>query len=182
ERRYGGGVSVAAGADYIDARVPGMQAAYERTYRAMAIAAFTGQPYFMGGNGTLDEGKVFSPVQYILEREMGEGLWRLGQGIRVNEETLAVDTIAEVGVGEGKSYLATDHTLRHYKETWFPRYLVRGMWESDAVEFSREQRMLDQAFQHYRACVAAHEKPALDAAKLAEIHKIVGKAREHLLG
>jgi len=41
--------------------------------------------------------------------------------------------------------------------------------------------MLDQAFQHYKECVAAYEKPALHPTKLGEVRKIVGKAREHLL-
>ncbi|NLE45173.1 MAG: hypothetical protein GX620_10660 [Chloroflexi bacterium] len=181
ERRYGGRVGVAAGADYIDARLPGMQAAYERTMRAMAIAAFTGGPYAMGGAGTLDEGKVFSAVQFILEREMGAGLWRLGQGIEVTPETLAVDTIAEVGVGEGKSYLTSDHTLRHYRETWFPEYLVRGMWESDAVEFAREAQMMERAYQHYRDCVARYAAPQIDESKLRQIRRIVARAREDLL-
>ena len=71
DRRFGGGVYVSAGADYIDARVPGLQAAYERTYTTMAIASFTstyfgGQRFFMGGDGTLDAGRIFSPVQFII--------------------------------------------------------------------------------------------------------------------
>lgn len=86
----------------------------------MAIAAFTGCPFYMGGSGTLDEGKIFSVVQFILERELGEGMWRLGQGIAVDDETLAVDVIAAVGPGEGKPYLDADHTSRHFREMRVP--------------------------------------------------------------
>jgi len=181
-RRYGGGVGVAAGADYIDARLPGLQAAYERTYRAMAIAAFTGGPFFMGGTGTLDEGKIFSPVQFIVERELGEGLWRLGQGIRVDDDTLALDTIARVGVGEGKSYLDAEHTFQHFRETWFPNFLCRGAWEGDAIEFQRDGKILEDAHQRYKDAVARYAPPDVDDDKRKEIRKIVQRARRHLLG
>lgn len=168
-------------AGHIDARLPGLQAAFERTCRAMTIAAFTGARFFMGGNGTLDEGKIFSPVQYILECEMGEGLWRLGQGIQVNDDTLALETIAQVGPGEGKSYLDTEHTLRHFRETWFPKFLYRGMWETDDIEFQREQKMLETAYRHYREAIARCTPPELDEAKRQEMHKIVERARQTLL-
>ena len=181
-RRYGGGVTVAAGADYIDARLPGLQAAYERTLRAMAIAAFTGGPFWMGGSGTLDEGKLFSPVQFILERELGEGMWRLGQGITVDEDTLAVQVIAEIGPGEGRSFLDTEHTLRHCREMWFPQLLTRGMWEGDEIEFRREQQMLAQAHQRYRDALAHYTPPALELDRIAEIRHVVERARRALLG
>lgn len=181
DRRYGGGVTVAAGADYIDARLPGLQAAYERTYRSMAIAAFTGGRFFMGGNGTLDEGKVFSPVQYILEREMGEGLWRLGRGIQVDADTLAVETIDSVGATEAGSYLNTRHTKRHCRDLWFPQFLCRGQWEGNEIEFSREADMLDSAHEHYVAAISRYVPPELDRDTQREMWKIVARARE-LLG
>jgi len=187
DRRFGGGVYVSAGADYIDARVPGLQAAYERTYTAMAVASFTstyfgGQRFFMGGDGTLDAGRVFSPVQFIIDRELGAGLWRLGQGIEVSQETMALDTIEEVGLEEGQSYMGTDHTLRHYRETWFPQWLARGMWADDNVEFGREAHMLDSAHQHYRECIARYEPPDLDPVKSVELNHIVDRARCALVG
>jgi len=181
ERRYGGGVGVAAGADYIDARAPGLQAAYERTYRAMAIAACTGRPFHMGGTGTLHGGKVFSPVQFIIEREMGEGLWRLGQGIRVDDATLAVDTIHAVGVGEGRSYLDTPHTMDHFRETWMPQFLARAPWVDDATEFGREAQMLDAAHERYRDAVQRYAPPQKDQGATKEVQRIVDRARRHLL-
>lgn len=182
ERRYGGGMVVAAGADYIDARLPGLQAAYERTYRSMAIAAFMGRRFFMGGNGTLDEGKIFSPVQFILEREMGAGMWRLGRGIEVNDDTLAVETIERVGAGEGRSYLDTEHTLRHFRKTWYPQFLSRGIWEGDEIEFQREEKMLRDAHERYKDAISRYVPPAVEEAKLDEIHRIVERARRDLLG
>jgi trimethylamine---corrinoid protein Co-methyltransferase len=181
ERRFGGGVGVAAGPDYIDARVPGIQAAHERTCRAMAVAAFTGRPFHFGGTGTLDGGKIFSPVQFILERDLGEGLWRFGQGIQVNDDTLAVDTIDAVGVGEGKSYLDAEHTLMHFRDTWFPQFISRNPWANDETEFGCDARMLDAAHQHYLDAITRDEPPDRDEDTLREVRKIVERARRHLL-
>ncbi len=180
ERRLGGAVGVAAGADYIEARLPGIQAAYERTYRAMAIAAFAGNRFHLGGSGTLDGGKVFSPVQFILERDLGEGLWRLGQGITIDEDTLAVDTIRAVGVGEGKSYLGTDHTMHYFRSMWFPQFMSRTPCETDEFEFSRDQAMLAAAHDHYRDALTRYAPPELDSGVLQEIRNTVSRARKHL--
>jgi len=181
-RHYGGGSTVAALADYIDAALPGIQAAYERTYRAMAIAAFVGEPFYLGGQGTLDAGQVFSPVQFILERDMGEGLWRLGQGIAVSEDTLAVDVIAQVGSGGEHSFLDSEHTLHHYRETWFLRFLYRGEYEDDDVEHHRDKAMLDAANAHYKDAISRYAPPAIDSGKLRDVLKIVERARQALLG
>lgn len=181
-RRYGGGSTVAALADYIDAALPGIQAAYERTYRAMAIAAFVGEPFHLGGQGTLDAGQLFSPAQFILERDLGEGLWRFGQGIAVNEETMAVDVIAQVGPGEGRSFLDTVHTLRHCRETWFPRFFYRGEYQDDVVENGRDKAMLDAANAHYKAAFARYVPPALPESKVKDITQVIERARKVLLG
>jgi len=181
-RRYGGGVTVAAGPDYIDAALPGIQAAYERTYRAMAIAAFVGEHFQLGGQGTLNAGQIFSPEQFILEQDLSEGLWRFGQGIEVSDETIGLETIAAVGAGEGKSFLDTEHTLRHFRETWFPRYLYRGVYMDDAAEHGRDREMLDAAHAHYRESIARYIPPALDDAKVKEMRRIVERARQAIGG
>ncbi len=180
-RRYGGGANVAAGPDYIDAALPNIQAAYERTFRAMAIAAFVGQPFELGGYGTLDAGQIFSPVQFIIERDMGEGIWRFGQGIEVSAESIGLEAIEAVGAGEGRSFLEAEHTLHHCRETWFPRYLYRGVYGDDATEHGRDRQMLDAANQHYRECIARYQPPTLDEGRRKDIRRIVARARQTLL-
>jgi trimethylamine--corrinoid protein Co-methyltransferase len=179
-RRYGGGATVAALADYVDGALPSIQVAYERTYRAMAIAAFVGEHFYLGGQGTLDAGQVFSPVQFILERDMAGGIWRFGQGIEVSDETIGLEVIQAGGAGEGRSYLETEHTLRHFRETWFPRFLYRGVYEDNAVEHARDRQMLDAANQHYKDAIARYRPPAADETKQKDMRKIVDKARQTL--
>jgi trimethylamine:corrinoid methyltransferase-like protein len=121
-------------------------------------------------------------VQFILERDMGEGLWRLGQGIAVSEDTLAVDVIAQVGSGGEHSFLDSEHTLHHYRETWFPRFLYRGEYEDDDVEHHRDKAMLDAANAHYKDAISRYAPPAIDSGKLRDVLKIVERARQALLG
>jgi trimethylamine--corrinoid protein Co-methyltransferase len=180
-RRYGGGANVAAQMDYVDGAIPGIQVAHERTFRAMAIAAFVGEYFEMGGQGTLDAGQIFSPVQFILERDMSEGLWRFGQGIEVNDETIGLDVIQAVGFGKKQTYLKTGHTLRHFRETWFPRFLYRGEYGDDAVEHGRDRQMLDAANQQYKDALTRYEPPVMDKEKMREIRKIVKQAQRKLL-
>ncbi len=176
-RRFGGVAHVAAGSDYIDAALPGMQVAYERVYRAMAIAAFTGHKFSLGGQGTLEAGQIFSPVQFILERELSEGLWRLGQGIVVDDENMALDVIDSIGAGERGSYLETEHTLHHYRQAWFPKLLYRGPYEGDQVEHTRDSQMLDAASQRFKQSIARYVPPQVDPLKVKEFHHIVEKAK-----
>jgi trimethylamine--corrinoid protein Co-methyltransferase len=181
ERCYGGGFSVAAHADYIDAALPGLQAAYERTYRAMAIAAFTGDHFRLGGQGTLDAGQMFSPVQLILERDLSGALWRLGQGIAVNAETLALDAIHDVGPGDAGSYLDQPHTVRHCREMWFPGLIHRGAYSDDVTEHHRDTDMLDAANQRYKAAISRYSPIEVSAEQRRETEKILSRARATLL-
>jgi len=180
-RRFGGHFKVAAGSDYIDSHLPGLGVAYERVYRAMAISAFTGEVFHLGGQGTLGAGQIFSPVQFILERDLSGALWRLGQGIQVNEETLALETILQVGPGERGSYLESEHTLHHCRELWFPRFFQRGPFEGDEIEQRRDRQMLEAANQHYKDCLARYTPPELAEETRRELHQIVHRARQVLL-
>jgi trimethylamine--corrinoid protein Co-methyltransferase len=47
--------------------------------------------------------------------------------LEINEETLALDLIDEVG--PDGHFLETEHTLRHFKEDWYPRLFDRQNYE-----------------------------------------------------
>ncbi|MBM4050660.1 MAG: hypothetical protein FJ279_36650, partial [Planctomycetes bacterium] len=181
-RRYGGHARVAAHSDYIEAKVPGLQAAFERAFRASTIAAFTGEHFRLGGHGTLDGGLVFSPVELMLEKELGEGVWKFTKGVPVNDETLALDAITEVGAGEGKSYTDLDHTAALFRQAlWHPRLMDRSIWQSNEAMLAQEQRLLDGANEAFRETLKRYEPPNVDRKMLGEIWKVVEQARRDLL-
>jgi trimethylamine--corrinoid protein Co-methyltransferase len=181
-RRYGGHARVAAHSDYIEAKSPGLQAVYERALRATAIAAFVGNHFRFGGNGTLDGGRVFSPVELMLEKELGDGLWKFAKGIPVTDETLAVEAIMEVGAGEGKAFTDIDHTVRLFRQAlWHPRLMDRSAYESDEAELAKERRLLEGANDAFHETLKRYQPPDVDRQMLAEIWKVVDEARRELM-
>ncbi len=76
------------------------------------------------GAGQVESEKTISPVQAVIDDEIIGMLRRYLKGFQVNEETLAVDLVRDVGICG--SFLDSDHTLRHFRSELFePTVLVR---------------------------------------------------------
>ncbi len=165
------------GGEYCDAKTPGLYTALEKAYKAMTIAAFTGQ-HPPVGEGMLENGKTISPVQLLLDRELGKGVQILGSDFEITSETMALDTILEVGLGLEKCYLGTEHTLHHYRHSlWLPELLDRSGWKG----CTDEEVLLERARQKVKDLISQYQKPELDPGKLAEMRQVVEKARRELL-
>jgi len=59
--------------------------------------------------------KTISPMQLLLERDLGIGVQHLGRNIEPEEEKIGVSTILDVGIALKRNYLDTKHTLHHYR-------------------------------------------------------------------
>ncbi|MGQ9554167.1 MAG: trimethylamine methyltransferase family protein [Anaerolineae bacterium] len=165
------------GGEYASAKVPGLYAALEKAYKAMTIAAFTGR-HPQTGEGMVDTGKTISPVQLLLDREMGIALQSLGQPVEVTPETIAMDTILEVGFGLESNYLVSEHTLRHYRDSlWLPQLISRTGWNG----FAEEEALLEKARAKVESLIATYRKPEADPGKLARLRQVVERARRELL-
>lgn len=86
-----------------------------------------------GGNithdiGFMDLGITGSPLQLVLCNEFIGYMRRFMEGIIVDEEHLAEETILEVGAGG--NFLTEDHTLDYYNEMWVPELMTRCNTES----------------------------------------------------
>ncbi len=98
---------------------------------------------------------------------------RILRGIEVTPETLATEVIREVG--PGGHYLATDHTLNHFKsEFWFPTLMDRTRWEEWLA--SGSLTMGDRVQQHLADILEAHEPAPLAPAVQKQIDDILAKA------
>lgn len=78
--------------------------------------------------GYLESGLTFSFIQLALCDEIVSWIKAFAKGFEVSEESLGLDVIAKVGV-EGQ-FLSTDHTLKHYRERWYPRFFDRSAYET----------------------------------------------------
>lgn len=111
------------GASYVghgglsDAKVPGNESAAQKIISAVFNGITSGNGHISAGLLSVDE--VFSPIQMILDNEAVGALRHIVRGIEVNEDTLAMETIQEVGTGG--NFLGTDHTAEFFRESlWWP--------------------------------------------------------------
>jgi len=78
--------------------------------------------------GYLESGLTYSFSHLVICDEIVNWIRAFIKDVKVNEETLALDVIAEVG--PRGNYLNTEHTLRHYKERWYPNLFERDTYDS----------------------------------------------------
>lgn len=81
---------------------------------------------------------------------------RIGQGIIVDDESLAMDVIKEVG--HGGSYVTEEHTVDNYRKiTWFPKLSECGSY---AAWTSKGQKDMRTRVHERTQWILANHKPA----------------------
>jgi trimethylamine--corrinoid protein Co-methyltransferase len=92
------------------------------------------------GLGMLESGITFDFGQLVLDCEYARMIKHTVRGIQVNDETLAVDVIKEIG--PGGHYLMHQHTLDRMGEQSQPELIDRQMreiWERDGSTTAYER-------------------------------------------
>lgn len=75
--------------------------------------------------GMMDADAAMSFEKFIVDLEIIGMVDRFLKGVQINDETLALDVICNVG--PGGEYLTQAHTMKHCRqETWIPEISVRG--------------------------------------------------------
>jgi trimethylamine---corrinoid protein Co-methyltransferase len=121
------------------------------------------------GAGTLAGGSVFSPVQLALDSEIHSWNAAIAAGIAVDEETVALETIRQVGASG--NFLSQRHTRRHMKEVWRPRLLDRSPW--DAWVAGGRRGAPEKAAELVASVLADHTVAPLEAAVADRINEII---------
>ncbi len=114
--------------------------------------------------------------QMVMDNEFARMIKYLVQGIAVNDETLAVDVIKEIGVG--KDFLSHASTYKHMRTQSQPKLIDRCMredWQA-AGATDIHQRALEEA----RTILENHKPDPLPADVLATIRAIVEEAEAEL--
>lgn len=164
---------------YVEAKTPGIQAATMKVYRQMALGATVSLPL---GIGTLDNAAVFSPTQAMIDLEVNEAVHKFHQGMKVNDETLCLDLIDELEFCTGRTYLESEHTLRHFRQLgWNPRLFDRTACDHTTPVELGDEKLLTEADHMWRELVA--NQPAVQREKpfVAELDRIVEAAKADLL-
>ncbi len=83
------------------------------------------------GVGFLHGSRIWSFAEMMMDCEIFSIIHKTMQGIVVNDESLALDTIASVG--PGGNFLSQKHTLKHMRDLFLPQFMDRrtyNEWET----------------------------------------------------
>ena len=141
------------------------------------IAHILNAPDIVLGMGALDGARLTSPEGMVIENEIIDYALRFVQGLEVNDETLAVDAINEVG--PGGIFLGEKHTLKHFRERWMSRLSDIDSFETWQKKGSRS---IDEvAREKVKEILATHKVEPIPEDVEKEISWILKRAETELL-
>ncbi len=149
-----------------ESKLPDIQSGYE-SMASTIQCALSGSNYIHDAAGLIESGMSISFEQYVIDNDILGMCMRAVKGIEVNDETLAVDVIDDVG--PAGNYLSHEHTVRNMKKEFFYNKVSdrnpRSTWELNG-------------------CIDAREKARRMAKEILESHKPLGvdnKVEEQIL-
>jgi trimethylamine--corrinoid protein Co-methyltransferase len=156
-----------------DAKVLDEQAAAEKAM-GLPLLAQAGANLISNG-GALETEKLWSPVQLVIDAELNAMAGRILDGIRVSDESLAVDVIDQVG--PLATFLNTKHTYRTWRaEQYLPYVIDRRTYEAWRERGSKDITV--RARERARDLIRSHEVPPLPDEQTRELDRILRRAEE----
>jgi trimethylamine--corrinoid protein Co-methyltransferase len=158
----------------VDSKLCDAQAGYESLLTAL-IPALAGAN-LVYGTGMLDSGMVLDYGKMVMDDEINHQIKRIVKGMLVDDTTLSVDLIKEVGLTG--DYLVHPSTLRLFKQLSAPKLMNRESYENWTAGGSTDlhQRALQQA----RELVANHQSPPISEQARREIDEIIRETEKEL--
>ncbi len=153
---------------YVEATAPGLEAMRQKITRCLGLGLFGN---LTGLHGTLDQGKLFSPTQMMLDYDMHRFLAAYTDEPVVDEDALGVDTILDIG-WDSTGYMMHDHTLTHMREYWTSSVLPQGPFD--------EAQLLDTAREQWQENLKRYEPPNHSDDFLRELRAVCDRAKQEL--
>jgi len=151
------------------AKEPDWQAGIENSLSTL-MAALTGSDMLLGV-GLLDGSKIWSFEQMIKDCEIFGIIHKMMEGIAINEDTLALDTIRDVG--PRGDFLTHDHTLKHMRNLWQATIMDRRPYDQWQEKGDSAR---DWALDSAKHILETHHPEPLDPKLCAELEKIIQSA------
>ena len=163
-----------SGAGASDSKVLDQQAMIEGTMSTVMQA-------LCGANlvhdvGYLESGLTGSYEMVVAMDEVIGMVKRIMTGIEINDDTLALDVIDRVG--PGGQFIDDEHTLRLFREGWFPRLLDRRNYESWAGD--GKKTMGERLNERVREVLSGHVPDPLPSETVGRIKKVIQAAETRL--
>lgn len=152
-----------------DSKLPDEQAAAEAAF-SLLTETMVGS-HLIHDVGYLEGGLTNSIEMITMCDELIAWVRRFMSGVVVDDETLALDPIDEVGFGQ--DFLGTDHTHDHFKDDWYPSLIDRqdhAGWSAEG-SLSYRQRAQQKALQ----ILAEHQPEPLPGEIQKEIQAVIDR-------
>lgn len=165
------GLPVFVGSGGSDAKIPDAQSAYE--FALNGYLAALSAPNIIAGAGGLESALTSDLAAMIMDSECIRHIHTALEGIVVNEESLALEIIEEMG--PGGAFLSHDHTLKHFRkasqgnlfdrrsrETWMndgAKNMVETAYEKalDIIDRPTESLISENAREEIKGLIAEYE-------------------------
>jgi len=157
----------------VDSKLADAQAAHETTTSGL-LTALAGANIIYG-LGMLEMGITFDYAKLVMDNEFAGMIKKIISGIEVNEETLAVDIIKQVGAGG--EFVSHEHTYKNFKKEQSQSKLIDRRMPEEWLAMggkSLTERANEAAQQLYSEYVP---EPLSEEAKAA-LRRIVNEAEE----
>lgn len=122
--------------------------------------------------GYLEGGLSGSLEMLVICDEIIGWIKRLMEGLQINEETLALDLIEEIGP-DGQ-FMDTEHTYRHFREDWYPQLIDRWTYEDWAAKGAK--RLNERAKEKVTEILKSHEPHRLPEEIEEQVKAVTRKA------
>lgn len=154
-----------------DSKAVDEQAAVEATLTLHT--AFLSGASLIHDVGYLDSGLNGSLEMLVLCDEIIAMVKHIGRGIRVDEDSLALEVIDRVG--PGGQFLSENHTLEHYRsDFWFPKLMDRSDYETWVAGGKRTlKERVEEKMNHI---LEAHRPAPINEDVMEEMKEIIKRA------
>ena len=154
-----------------DAKLVDQQAGIEASLTLMANAL--AGSHLVHDIGYIESGLTGSLAQVVICNEIISWMRSALEPIEINDETLALDIIDEVG--PDGHFLEADHTLEHFRDRWYPALIERYDYEGWLEKGGRD--LGQRAAERVEEILEQHRPEPLPPAVQARLRKIVEAAR-----
>lgn len=139
-----------------DAKSVDVQSGYE-SMMMMLVTRNSGINYIIHSAGILDSFLAMSYEKFIIDIEIIAMVERFLKGIDVNEASLAVDLINQIG--PGGQFMATKHTVKRCRtEHWIPDVSIKGSLHNKKPT----EKILDNIMKKKDKMLNSYVKPELE--------------------
>ena len=164
-------IPLSMGAFATGAKEPNWQAGLEGAMSSFMASVVMSD--MLLGCGFLHGSRIWSFAEMMMDCEIFSIVHKMMQGIEVNDETLAMESIANVG--PGRHYLAQKHTRKHMRELFMPQFMDRrpySEWET------KKDDARDWALAKARKTLKEHQPDMLDEKLSQELERIIKSAEK----